>query len=724
MPTPPTYQPGAEPEVQIAFIAASLQAACEKLADESPPQSSEDDSSPVKGEREDNGADNPASAEASADKGEEKSEKRKPRDAANKWTPKDPKDWLYDKKGRPAGILKRAFLDRTDLGMAQRLTHYAGGRIRFCDRLGWLAWDGHRFDLEGGEALARIEVTKMIDKIKYEEFPAFVAHGMTEAEQRLKYGPTFGDKGAMKDVDTRIKAGGKAPPGCSASEANKKFRDRTNGLIAAGVKLGDSAKQKSVLDTAATLPAFRVEFDQLDSAKFEVATPAGVLVLPGFLTEEEKAALKAAPAQLTAEMEPEVDKTRDQVSAQIYLDSFAAVKMRKSSPDDESFPTRVTAAKPDLGALREDADLAPLWRAHLAKVLPAKSVRQSFQRIMGSLLADHNPRNRMIMMRGPGGDGKSVTIRAIQNVLGDYFRKGNVKSLMYDPRASASGPREDLMRLAGGTRAAVFSEPHKNDELGVDIVKDITGGEELSARGGYSKQIEFFPQFKPILICNPRPKIKGDDDGIWRRIIEMPFVNKIPASEVDTRIIAKLEAERDGILHWMIEGYLDWRARDFSYDLAEEIIEVTEDYRRTASAVHAWMADRIIWKKWWNWSAINEAAPELERLIKEGDAAAIEQAMATPGFMASDPEVFAPPEFSPREDIYADFTAWCHDNGQDEWKPNSFSYEFSDKAKAAGGRSARHGVKGRFWFNFDFIDGQPRRVADAAEDAAYKAGAM
>ena len=59
---------------------------------------------------------------------------------------------------------------------------------------------------------------------------------------------------------------------------------------------------------------------------------------------------------------------------------------------------------------------------------------------------------------------------------------------------------------------------------------------------------------------NHKPVIRGDDDGIWRRLQLIPFTETIPEAERDPRLPDKLLAELPGILNWALQGCRDWRA--------------------------------------------------------------------------------------------------------------------------------------------------------------------
>jgi len=67
-------------------------------------------------------------------------------------------------------------------------------------------------------------------------------------------------------------------------------------------------------------------------------------------------------------------------------------------------------------------------------------------------------------------------------------------------------------------------------------------------------EFEFRPGAKIFLATNHEPRIRGTDEGIWRRLWLLPFTVTIPEDKRDPGILDKLEAEGSGILNWCIEG--------------------------------------------------------------------------------------------------------------------------------------------------------------------------
>lgn len=80
---------------------------------------------------------------------------------------------------------------KNDLGNARRLIARHGDGLKFCDATGWIAWDGRRWDIENGPALAVIRAHETSEAVMAER-EAVISEGQRkdetdeEFEERLK----------------------------------------------------------------------------------------------------------------------------------------------------------------------------------------------------------------------------------------------------------------------------------------------------------------------------------------------------------------------------------------------------------------------------------------------------------------------------------------------------------------------------------------------------------
>ena len=158
----------------------------------------------------------------------------------------------------------------------------------------------------------------------------------------------------------------------------------------------------------------------------------------------------------------------------------------------------------------------------------------------------------LVICFGFGSNGKSVFNNVTQKIMGGYSRMAP-SSLLTVRRADDTGPRNDIASLAGA-RYVLANELQAGDRLDEQIVKLLAGRESISARFLHREHFEFDPTFTAWLRTNHKPIITGQDDGIWRRLVLIPFRRKFEEHEKDPHLEEALLAECDGILQWMLEG--------------------------------------------------------------------------------------------------------------------------------------------------------------------------
>jgi putative DNA primase/helicase len=166
----------------------------------------------------------------------------------------------------------------------------------------------------------------------------------------------------------------------------------------------------------------------------------------------------------------------------------------------------------------------------------------------------------------------------VSRVIGAYAMPIAIESLLHNDRKRGGEATPDLAELPGA-RLVMASEPEIGARLSESVVKIATGGERMTARPLYEKPLSFDPTFKLMFSCNARPSIRGKDDGIWRRVLMVPFTVTVPPERRDTQLAARLfDNEAAGILNWALDG---WRLyqEDRSLAVPAAVRDATDEYR-------------------------------------------------------------------------------------------------------------------------------------------------
>lgn len=141
------------------------------------------------------------------------------------------------------------------------------------------------------------------------------------------------------------------------------------------------------------------------------------------------------------------------------------------------------------------------------------------QRVLGYSLTGLTSEQIFLFLWGLGANGKSVLLNIVSALLGEYACNTPTETLMLRQRGAI---QNDLARLAG-VRLVTANETSEGQRLDEAKIKDLTGGDTISARFLYREWFDYKPQFKVWMRGNHKPTINGTDDGIWRRIHLVSF---------------------------------------------------------------------------------------------------------------------------------------------------------------------------------------------------------
>jgi putative DNA primase/helicase len=127
-------------------------------------------------------------------------------------------------------------------------------------------------------------------------------------------------------------------------------------------------------------------------------------------------------------------------------------------------------------------------------------------------------------------------------------------------------------------------------KLDEPLIKQLTGGDQVTARFLYNEYFEYQPQFKLFISANHRPEIRGTDNGIWRRIYLIPFDVTISSEEIDKDLPMKLRQELPGILAWAVQGCHEWQSQGLNPP--DCINAATSDYRAEMDILSSFIEDK------------------------------------------------------------------------------------------------------------------------------------
>jgi P4 family phage/plasmid primase-like protien len=182
-------------------------------------------------------------------------------------------------------------------------------------------------------------------------------------------------------------------------------------------------------------------------------------------------------------------------------------------------------------------------------------------------------------------NGKSKLLELFVHCIGHYAIKFPV-TMLTGKRAQSNACTPELVR-AKGCRFGYLEEPGENERIEVGFLKELTGGDKITARGLHKEPIDFKPQFKLALLCNEIPKVPPNDTGTWRRMEVIEFKShfvdnpKEPGEfPIDKQLSEKLKNWKELFMALLLDVYY----RKYKLNgliVPEEITRFTTEYQKT-----------------------------------------------------------------------------------------------------------------------------------------------
>ena len=266
-----------------------------------------------------------------------------------------------------------------------------------------------------------------------------------------------------------------------------------------------------------------------------------------------------------------------------YITKTTRINYVSYDSSDETFNKTIEEINTFMDTLFPIMDLKRYMWDHLASCLIGTNKNQTFH-----------------VYHGSGSNGKSLLVDLMSLALGDY--KGTVPiTLVTDVRGKIGGTSDEVLKLKG-VRYAVMQEPSKGVKLNEGIMKELTGGDPIQARGLYSESEIFVPQFKLCVGTNNLFDIDSNDDGTWRRIRKITFPSKFVGEgeyyEDNTPYIFKKDKSLSEKLHTFSAVFASMLVKrafetDGMVEDCETVLEASKKYRNGQDHISAFISERI-----------------------------------------------------------------------------------------------------------------------------------
>ena len=176
----------------------------------------------------------------------------------------------------------------------------------------------------------------------------------------------------------------------------------------------------------------------------------------------------------------------------------------------------------------------------------------------------------------------------MRSILGDYAQVASM-----DTFTTTHNPTHptDLAKLRGA-RLVTATETEEGHRWNEAKLKQITGGDRITARFMRQDFFEYTPQFKPMISGNHRPSLRNVDVAMRRRFQLVPFTVTIPQDKRIYGFADTLCIEWGGVLQWAVEGCLAWQRDGLQPPRA--VTKATKNYLEDQDVLRTWLAEKTV----------------------------------------------------------------------------------------------------------------------------------
>ncbi|WP_298981534.1 phage/plasmid primase, P4 family [uncultured Roseibium sp.] len=513
-------------------------------------------------------------------------------------------------EGNPADLLC-ALEPETDIGNGRRFLHRNKDDVLHVSNIGWHVFDGWRWAEDEDNRFIRPRAHQtaeaILDEIqcilptRREELAREAAVEVEDEFFRIK------GKGAKANDEEKAELKRIEPVYMAGVEAEKALSGRRSARRRYAKTSGSSGKLDNMLREAAPYRAKLLR--QMDADPLAVNLSSGTL---RFVSEDDPD-------------NPEPDEPR----------RIWAVRHDEHCRDD--FISKLMPVKYDKAAK------APQFDKFLCDVQPHAPMRGFLKRYFGYCFTALTSEQVFVFFYGEGRNGKSTLVDLIAQIMADYSTTVPFETLAGDDRRKGGEATPDLARLPGA-RLVRAAEPEQGMKFRESMIKSLTSGEPILIRRLHAEFNEVYPTFKLVISGNHKPDVRGADDGIWRRVLLVPWEVQVEKDKVDKRLPEKLWEERAGVLNWLIEGALEYL--QYGLMIPDEVRAATDTYREESDPVGAFI----------------EAYCEI----------------------TGDPD----DEVDPKT-LYVSYKKFCEEQSHNVWKAAAFNRQMPHKAKKMGFQKAK-----------------------------------
>jgi len=217
----------------------------------------------------------------------------------------------------------------------------------------------------------------------------------------------------------------------------------------------------------------------------------------------------------------------------------------------DDFVSKITAVGPR-------NKVPDIWLDYLKDATDGDAELEGYlKRVAGYCLTGSIAEHAFFFCYGTGGNGKGIYKEMLDWMLHSYARAANIDTFT-DQRFTRHSSEIAYFQ---GARMVTSTEPPEGARWAEGRIKAMTGGDPITANHMHQNPFTFAPLFKLLFTGNFKPQLNSVDEAIRRRLYLIPFEYTVTAEKKDLDLPDKIREPEvaGGILHWMIEGCIEWQ---------------------------------------------------------------------------------------------------------------------------------------------------------------------
>lgn len=196
----------------------------------------------------------------------------------------------------------------------------------------------------------------------------------------------------------------------------------------------------------------------------------------------------------------------------------------------------------------------PTWKTCLEQWIGDPGAIREAQKFAGYCLTRETRYEKMLILFGPGGDGKSTFMNILRALVGEnncsHIPMGRLEDQFYLSRLV-----DKLINMS----TEIESKAMQSQEI-----KAIVSGDPISASFKNQTPFDFVPFCKLVYSTNRLPKMLDNSDGFFRKIMIIRFEGQfVKSGQADIFLKDKLLEELPGIFAWALMGLVMLREEGF-----------------------------------------------------------------------------------------------------------------------------------------------------------------